>query len=44
MSENDIRTYLATHPRLTGVLFLILLLLTQAEPVLAGGAVVNPGP
>lgn len=44
MSEHDLRTYLAENPRLNGVLFLMVLLLTQAQPLMFGGAVVHPGP
>ena len=36
--------YLAEHPRMIGILFMILLLLVQAGTVVAGGASTNVGP
>jgi hypothetical protein len=36
MSENTLKAYLAEHPKLTGVLFTIMLLLSQAGTVLGG--------
>lgn len=42
MSEDDaqktVATYLKEHPRMSGVLFTVLLLLTQAGSVAANGA------
>jgi hypothetical protein len=35
MSETDLSTYLAENPRMTGVLFTLLLLLSQAGNVAA---------
>ncbi|MFW6385030.1 MAG: DUF7503 family protein [Halodesulfurarchaeum sp.] len=36
--------YLSNHPRMIGALFTILLLLSQAGAVAAGGATACPGP
>ncbi|WP_255197786.1 DUF7503 family protein [Halorarius litoreus] len=36
--DNAFRNYLAENPKMTGVLFTILLLLTQAGSVAAGSA------
>lgn len=37
MSDNNaVRSYLAENPKMTGVLFTIMLLLTQAGTVMAG--------
>lgn len=45
MSENTTLTaYLSEHPRMTGVLFTLLLLLTQAGSAVAGNKVVYAGP
>ena len=44
MSETQITTFLAEHPKMTGALFTILLLLTQAQSVMAGAISSNPGP
>lgn len=44
MSEDSLKTYLANHPRMTGVLFTLLVLLTQAGNAAAGGAYVTAGP
>ncbi|WP_435197311.1 DUF7503 family protein [Natronomonas sp. EA1] len=46
MSEDTTRTaeYLAQHPKMAGVLFTVLLLLSQAGSVAAGIASSNPGP
>jgi hypothetical protein len=41
MSETSIGAYVAEHPKLTGVLFTILLLLSQAGS--AAAVVANPG-
>lgn len=37
MSDDTIATFLAERPKLTGALFTIVLLLSQAGGVLAGG-------
>lgn len=44
MSDNKIAEYLAEHPRMTGVLFTVLLLLSQAGTVIAGNGSTQPGP
>ena len=44
MSESTLRTYLAENPRMTGVLFTMLLLLTQATNASAGWASSCSGP
>lgn len=44
MSNETIKTYLANHPRMTGVLFTALLLLTQAGNAAAGNHVTVAGP
>lgn len=36
MSETPLTTYIASHPRLIGVLFTLSVLLTQLQPVAAG--------
>lgn len=36
MSDDKLTAFLAKHPRLTGVLFTALLLLSTAAPVVAG--------
>lgn len=36
MASTDLRTYLAENPRMIGVLFTVLLLLSQAGSVVAG--------
>lgn len=36
--------FLAEHPKMSGVLFTVLLLLTQAGSVIAGNGSGNPGP
>ena len=38
MSDNKIAAYLAEHPKMTGVLFTMMLLLSQAGSVAAAGA------
>lgn len=38
MSESTLAEYLGKHPKMTGVLFTVLLLLTQAGTVVAGSA------
>jgi hypothetical protein len=40
----SMKDYLADHPRMTGALFTVLLLLSQASAVTAGGTTANPGP
>lgn len=44
MSEDNLKDYLAEHPRMIGVLFTMFLLLSQAGNALAGsnGAVAGP--
>lgn len=42
--DNTVRSYLAAHPKMTGVLFAMLLLLSQAGTVMAGNQGVTPGP
>lgn len=44
MSENDttMQNWLAEHPKMTGVLFTMLLLLSQTGTVAAGGGVAGP--
>jgi len=44
MSDSDIAAYLAEHPRMTGVLFTTLLLLTQAQAAMAAATSGNAGP
>lgn len=44
MSDDSIKAYLANHPRMTGVLFTLLLLLTQAGNAAAGWGTVTAGP
>jgi len=46
MSEDDsaIRSYLAEHPKMMGVLFTLTLLLTQAGSAVAASATVTAGP
>lgn len=41
MSDDTIAAFLAEHPKLTGVLFTTMLLLSQAGSVVGGA---NPGP
>lgn len=43
MSESDMATFLAEHPKMAGALFTACLLLTQAGSVLAGSEM-HPGP
>ena len=38
--DNAFRNYLAAHPKMTGVLFTILLLLSQAGTVAAGNSTI----
>ncbi|WP_256562640.1 DUF7503 family protein [Halomarina pelagica] len=44
MSDNSIAEYVAEHPKMAGVLFTILLLLSQAGSVMAGFGRAHPGP
>jgi hypothetical protein len=44
MSDNTVAAYLAEHPKMTGVLFTMMLLLTQAGSVAAGSGIGNCGP
>lgn len=37
MSESDISSWLAEHPKMLGVLFTVMVLLTQAGSVAANG-------
>ena len=41
-SENAAAAWLAEHPKMTGVLFTMMLLLSQAGTVAAGGATAGP--
>lgn len=41
---SEMTEYLAEHPKMTGVLFTVLLLLTQAGAVLAGNGSGTAGP
>ena len=44
MSDGNLKAYLAEHPRMMGVLFTLLLLLSQAGNVVAGGGGSYAGP
>lgn len=44
MADNDLQTYLAENPRMIGVLFTMLLLLTQAGNAAASFAQTTGGP
>ena len=44
MADSDIASYLAEHPRMIGVLFTMMLLLTQAGNVAAGAGYTVSGP
>jgi hypothetical protein len=44
MSDDTIKSYLAENPRMLGVLFTLLLLLTQVGNVAAGGNTGWTGP
>ena len=44
MSDSPLAAYLAEHPKMTGVLFTTVLLLTQAGGALASRSVGYPGP
>jgi hypothetical protein len=42
--HESVADYLAEHPKMAGVLFTALLLLSQAAPAAANVAVSDPGP
>lgn len=42
--ENTLKTFVSEHPRLLGILFTVLLLLSQAGTVAAGSTGVVTGP
>lgn len=42
--RQKVADYLANHPKMTGVLFMAMLLLSQAAPAAANVAKSNPGP
>lgn len=44
MSDNTIADYLAENPKMTGVLFTMMLLLTQTGSAVAGKSGAYPGP
>ncbi|SFL61533.1 hypothetical protein SAMN04487950_4388 [Halogranum rubrum] len=44
MSDATLKTYLAENPRMIGVLFTMMLLLTQAGNASAGAIAVTGGP
>lgn len=44
MYESKLRSYLAENPKMTGVLFAALLLLSQAGTVAAGNGCTTSGP
>ena len=44
MTDSDMASFLAEHPRLMGVLFTLFVLLTQVGSVAAGGAHTISGP
>ncbi|MDX1748006.1 MAG: hypothetical protein R3324_18900 [Halobacteriales archaeon] len=44
MTEDTLASYVAEHPKMAGVLFTTLLLLSQAGTVLAGHGSSYPGP
>ncbi len=44
MSDNTVAAYLAEHPKMTGVLFTAMLLLSQAGGVMAGAGHSVAGP
>lgn len=43
-ATDSMKDYLVDHPRMIGALFTLLLLLSQAGAVAAGGATACPGP
>jgi hypothetical protein len=44
MAHDDISSYLAAHPKMAGVLFTALLLLTQTGSAMAAAGSTCPGP
>lgn len=44
MSDNTVASYLADHPKMTGVLFTAMMLLSQAGTVIAGNSSAGGGP
>jgi hypothetical protein len=44
MADSKMAEYLAEHPRMIGVLFTMMMLLTQAGNVMAGGGHTISGP
>jgi hypothetical protein len=44
MSDDTFATYVAEHPKMAGVLFTALLLLSQAGTAMAGHGTGYPGP
>lgn len=44
MSDRSMQKYLANHPRMIGVLFSMVLLLSQAGSAVAGGTSATAGP
>jgi hypothetical protein len=44
MADSKMADYLAEHPRMIGVLFTMMLLLTQAGNVAAGSGITVSGP
>jgi hypothetical protein len=44
MSDTTLTAYVAEHPKMAGVLFTILLLLSQAGSAMAGHGTSYPGP
>jgi hypothetical protein len=44
MSDSEIAAYLAEHPKMTGVLFTTLLVLSQAQAAMAAATSGNAGP
>jgi hypothetical protein len=44
MSDNTVASYLAEHPKMTGVLFTALMLLSQTGAVIAGNTGGGAGP
>ena len=44
MSDDSLTSYVAEHPKMAGVLFTTLLLLSQAGSAMAGHGTTYPGP
>lgn len=42
--DGTLADYIAQHPKMSGILFTVLLLLTQVGNVYAAGGSANPGP